>query len=74
MALCEAFQRGGCSRANVNNRCPWGPTKVHQCALCLDQRHGSNQCPGSGTKGGEPKGKGKGKGRGKGGNKGKAKV
>jgi hypothetical protein len=54
--ICSGFQDGSCSQ----NPCPHG--RRHQCAVCLDNRHGANQCtkrPGKGK--GSSKGKSKGK-------------
>jgi hypothetical protein len=36
--LCHAFQRGECKGRN----CPTNPKFMHQCARCLDSRHGAH--------------------------------
>ena len=57
-ALCSDFQSGKCT----GHTCSVDSSLAHQCAICLDNKHGANRCaqnPGH-------KGKGKGKG-GKGG-------
>ena len=43
--LCEGFQTGRCNKSNANNhRCSVEPSKVHQCAVCLDTSHGAHAC------------------------------
>ncbi len=50
VALCSAFQSGQCAGQN----CPQG--LAHQCAKCLEQRHGANACTGQNRAGTPPKG------------------
>ena len=77
--LCRGFQQGQCVNANPKKNpptCDKDESKMHQCELCLSDRHGAWQCqPDSqqgnqvakGRGGGKHKGKGKkGKGKGKG--------
>ena len=41
--LCGSFQHGKCAKA-VNGRCPHNSALAHQCAKCLDNRHGAMKC------------------------------
>jgi hypothetical protein len=54
--LCAEFQVGNC----LGHTCPSDPSQAHQCAVCLDNRHGASRCHQNPSKG---KGKGKGKGK-----------
>jgi len=64
-ALCNGFNQGSCS----GHVCPADPERAHQCAICLDNRHGAHNCFQNPDR---QKGKGKGKGKDKGkGSKGK---
>ena len=66
--LCQKYQRGECKGFG---KCPFDPSRVHQCARCLSQEHGAfhpTECKEPARK--EPvtrpgRGKGGGKGRGK---------
>ena len=60
--LCDAWNAGTCERANGSAQCPRDATLVHQCALCLDDKHGAVACTGNGGVRGI-KGKGRGKGK-----------
>ena len=42
-SLCCGFQHGLCNTV-AKNRCSKDPKKAHQCALCLDNRHGAKNC------------------------------
>ena len=42
--LCGGFQHGKCTKA-VGGRCSKDKNCAHQCAICLDNRHGAMQCP-----------------------------
>ena len=42
--LCKGFQRGSCLKA-LNGYCSKNPKHAHQCAICLDNRHGAESCP-----------------------------
>ena len=42
-SLCGDFQHGRCGKA-VGGRCPRDKNAVHQCARCLDNRHGAVGC------------------------------
>ena len=55
--LCSAFQSGSC----VGSTCTIDINNAHQCAICLDNRHGADKCPSGTQKGKGKKGKGKGK-------------
>ena len=43
-SLCCGFQHGTCT-STVKSRCSRDGKKAHQCALCLDNRHGAKNCP-----------------------------
>ena len=64
--LCQAFQRGECKTGALQGICPLNGTFSHQCARCLDTRHGAHHpraCENNLAKdkrGGKSKGKGKG--------------
>jgi len=64
--LCLTFRRGECQQS-VRGSCPNRLDLVHQCAKCLDQRHGATH-PTACTAVAKPpqKGRGGGKGRGRG--------
>ena len=59
--LCPEYQKGNC----LSLPCPIDSSYAHQCAICLDPRHGAKDCG--------PPSKGKGKGK-KGGKKGGGKY
>ena len=42
-SLCCGFQHGTCTSA-VKSRCSKDGKKAHQCAICLDNRHGAKAC------------------------------
>ena len=70
--LCPEYQTGACGPCVGKGLCPKDRTSKHQCALCLDEKHGKNRCstaprdPYKKThKGAKGKGKGSGKGKGK---------
>ena len=42
--LCRGFQTGACTD-KVGNRCARNKALVHQCSICLDNRHGAHECP-----------------------------
>ena len=69
--LCKGFQCGKCNEPAVRGRCPQNTNKAHNCAKCLDQDHGADECertvkePSSSSSGRGRGGKGKGKGRGR---------
>ena len=42
-SLCNGFQHGTCTDT-VHGFCSEDGSKVHQCALCLDNRHGAKGC------------------------------
>ncbi|CAK0821560.1 unnamed protein product, partial [Prorocentrum cordatum] len=39
--LCADFQKGQCTQVGPGGRCARDPRAAHQCAKCLDQRHGA---------------------------------
>ena len=41
--LCSGFQHGKCTKS-VGGRCSKDKNCAHQCAICLDNRHGAMQC------------------------------
>ena len=45
--LCNGFQTGDCCDM-VGSRCAKDKSKAHQCAICLDNRHGAASCPRAG--------------------------
>ena len=71
--LCPDFQTGACGPTVGRGVCPKDRTMRHQCALCLDEKHGKHRCtstakapyrrPPPSGKGQKGKGKGKGKGK-----------
>ena len=69
--LCKGFQCGKCNEPAIRGRCPQNNNKAHNCAKCLDQDHGADECeravkePSSSSSGRGRGGKGKGKGRGR---------
>ena len=69
--LCGKFQSGNCRQSVRGNKCPVNTDEVHQCSMCLSQKHGSEHprkcedATSKPSKGGKGKGKGKGKGAGK---------
>ena len=42
--LCRGYQTGACTE-RVGNRCARNKQLAHQCAICLDNRHGAHECP-----------------------------
>ena len=42
--LCNGFQTGKCTNSS-GHKCGSNPSRVHQCAVCLQQRHGTHKCP-----------------------------
>ena len=65
--LCSGFQAGQCESRGTSIVCPADRAKVHQCAKCLSDKHGSEKpCPNPPAKApSAPKQRGKGGGKGK---------
>mgnify|MGYP001143614452 CR=1 FL=1 len=57
--LCKGFQHGTCHKL-VSSRCALNYALAHQCSLCLDNRHGADECT-KNQKGNDGGGKGAGK-------------
>ena len=61
LRFCPYSRRGECAKADYLGRCPYDPSYTHQCSICLQNSHGTDQ-HGSGKGAGGKKQKGEGKG------------